>query len=71
MHRGSARGNYWRCAVRNRERMKARYARMKHNLEWAENRRRLQRERWPDRAADPDYRIERQLNEMFRVRVTY
>ena len=61
----------WQCAVKKRERMRNYYHRRKQDPAWLESRRQGQRERWPQRSSNPVYKLQRQLNEMTRIRVSY
>jgi hypothetical protein len=58
----------WECAVRTRERVATRHRRLMADPVTAAQRRAKQRAEWPERTADPLYRLQRCLNELARVR---
>ena len=59
----------WVCRVWRNDRSRRDYQDL--TPEKTERRRAGQRERWPNRAADPLYQVQRSLTNMARVRVSY
>jgi hypothetical protein len=59
----------WVCAIWRRERARHYNGLFMADPVKAERRRAQQREKWPARTVDPLYQLQRQLNDMARVRV--